>query len=521
VAAAYATTRATEHASAKWLALAGALVGFGFLTKMLQALLVVPAFALVYLIVAPTTVRRRLLHLVMSGLALVLAAGWWVVIVSLVPAADRPYIGGSQHNSVLELTFGYNGLGRLSGNETGSVGGGGVGGGAGGNTAMWRPTGWSRLFSSDVGGQTAWLLPAASLLLLVGLWLTRRAPRLDRARAGYLLWGGWLVVTAAVFSFMAGIFHPYYTVALAPAIGALVGMGTVALFRARHRIAAGVTLAITVGLTVVTAYVLLGRSSNWHPWLAAVVIAAGLTLAAAMLGLGYVGRRLAAVIGAVALAVGLAGPAAYAVQTADTAHTGSIPSAGPAVAGAFGGPGGGPGGRRLGAGGAGGGVPGPPGTAAGGAGAAATGPNGGGAGGGFGGGFGGGGFGAGGGGGAGGLLGASTPSAALVAALRGNASAYRWVAAATGSNNAAGIQLASGEPVMAIGGFNGSDPAPTLAQFETWVSQGRIHYFIASSGFGGQMGGSQDASEIATWVQQNFTATTIGGQTVYDLTAGA
>ncbi len=529
VGAAYATTRAVEAASTKWLLLVGALVGFGFLTKMLQALLVVPAFALVYLIAAPTSLRRRVVQLLAAGAALVVAAGWWVAIVSLVPASDRPYIGGSQNNSVLGLAFGYNGLGRLSGNETGSVGGGGAGGAGGaGGGSMWGATGWTRLFSSDIGGQTAWLLPAALVLLVVGLWVTRRSPRTDTLRAGYLLWGGWLLVTAAVFSFMAGIFHPYYTVALAPAIGALVGIGTVTLFRLRQRLLAALTLAVALGLTAITAYVLLGRSSSWHPWLATAVMAAGLTVAAAMLGIGFVRRRIAVFVAAVALIVGLAGPAAYAVDTATTAHTGSIPSAGPAVAGGFGGPGGGPGGRggfgggAPGAGGFGGSAPGAGGFG-GGNGVAGGGPGGDGGVGGPG--LAGGGVGTGGGvgagGRAGGLLDANTPSSALVTALTTNASSYRWVASAIGSNNAAGLQLATGEPVMAIGGFNGSDPAPTLAQFEAWVAAGQIHYFIGGSGFGGQSGGSADASEIASWVQAHYTAQTIGGQTVYDLTSAA
>jgi len=448
--------------------------------------------------------------------------------VSLIPAADRPYIGGSQNNSVLGLAFGYNGLGRLSGNETGSVGAGGG--------SMWGSTGWTRLLSSDIGGQTAWLLPAALLLFLIGLWVTRRAPRTDMLRAGYLLWGGWLLATAAVFSFMAGIFHPYYTVALAPAVGALVGIGTVTLFRLRQRVLAALMLAVAVALTAVTAYVLLGRSSSWHPWLAAVVIGAGLTVAAAMLGIRLVRRRIALLVATVALVIGLAGPAAYALNTATTAHTGSIPSAGPAVAGGSGGPGGGPGGRGGFGGGIGGGT-GTPGTNGGPGGfggapggsstgsstgslttggstnggtAANPGPGGDGAGG-----------GAFGGGGAGGLLDANTPSAALVSALSANASSYRWVAAAIGSNNAAGLQLATGDAVMAIGGFNGSDPAPTFAQFEAWVAAGQIHYFIGGSGFGGQSGASADASEIASWVKSHYTAQTIGGRTVYDLTSAA
>ena len=123
----------------------------------------------------------------------------------------------------------------------------------------------------------------------------------------------------------------------------------------------------------------------------------------------------------------------------------------------------------------------------------------------------------------GGLLDASTPSTEVVSALSADASQYTWVAAAIGSQNAAGLQLASGLPVMAIGGFNGSDPSPTLAQFQSYVEEGRIHYFAASSdggrgGPGGPGGGLGGGSEISAWVQQNFTAVTIGGSTFYDLT---
>jgi len=106
VAGAYAVVRAVETASTRWLVLAGALVGLGFMTKMLQALLVVPAFALVYLVAAPSPLRKRIVSLLAAGGALLLSAGWWVAIVELVPASMRPYIGGSQHNSILELVLG-------------------------------------------------------------------------------------------------------------------------------------------------------------------------------------------------------------------------------------------------------------------------------------------------------------------------------------------------------------------------------------------------------------------------------
>jgi hypothetical protein len=125
-------------------------------------------------------------------------------------------------------------------------------------------------------------------------------------------------------------------------------------------------------------------------------------------------------------------------------------------------------------------------------------------------------------GGIGGLLSASSVSAAMQSLLAADASSYTWVAAAVGSNNASGYQLATGLPVMAIGGFNGSDPSPTLAQFQADVAAGKVHYFIGGSGFGGgQNGGSSSSSDIATWVAQTFPARTVDGVTVYDLTATA
>jgi 4-amino-4-deoxy-L-arabinose transferase-like glycosyltransferase len=187
VGATYATLRAVERGGTRWLLLAATLVGFGFLAKMLQAFLVLPALASVWLLAAPVGWGRRLRDLVLATAALVVSAGWWLLVVALWPAADRPFIGGSQTNSAWELVFGYNGFGRLTGNEVGSVGGGAGGG--------WGQTGLTRLFGSEFGGQIAWLLPAALIALGALLWWTRRAPRTDALRAATLAWGAWLVVT--------------------------------------------------------------------------------------------------------------------------------------------------------------------------------------------------------------------------------------------------------------------------------------------------------------------------------------
>ena len=122
---------------------------------------------------------------------------------------------------------------------------------------------------------------------------------------------------------------------------------------------------------------------------------------------------------------------------------------------------------------------------------------------------------------AGGLLNGSSPSAELVTLLEQDSDQYTWIAAAIGSNVASGYQLATGDPVMAIGGFNGTDPAPTLAQFQQYVADGKVHYFISGGGFGGggRGAGGNVSSQISSWVANNFTSQTVGGVTLYDLTS--
>ncbi len=523
VGAAYATIRAVDSGRTWWLVAAGALVGAGFMTKMLQAFLIIPVLVLVYAVAGKPRLLRRIWQIALAGVAVVVSAGWWVAVVELWPKASRPYIGGSQTNSVVELIFGYNGFGRLTGNETGSVGG------MGGNGAgQWGATGLSRLFQSDWGGQIAWLIPAAIVLGLACLWVAGRAPRTDKLRASVLLWGGWFAVTAAVFSYGAGIIHQYYAVALAPAIGALVGIGAATLWARRDRLWSRLTLAVTLAGTSAWAFVLLQRSADWLPALRYAILAGGVAVAL-LLVVAPLGRRALRVsVVTAGLLVMLAGPAAYAVDTVLTPHTGSIPLAGPTVAGAAVGPGGGQGGPGGGPGGtppafatqqgaaqgstssagqmtppagaptyfAGGQMPGQ----------GAMGDGGG-----------------TGGGAIGGLLDAGTPSADLVALLQTDADQYTWVAAAVGANSAAGFQLAADEPVLAIGGFNGSDPAPTLAELKELVNARRIHYFLGSGsgqgGPGGGVGGSGSSSEISSWVSSTFSSTTVGGVTVYDLTS--
>jgi 4-amino-4-deoxy-L-arabinose transferase-like glycosyltransferase len=514
IAAGYCLVRALETASTRWVIAVGTLVGFAFLTKMLQAFLVLPAFGLVYLVAAPTGLRRRLGQLVAGGAAIVITGGWWVAIVALWPAGSRPMIDGSANNSILNLITGYNGLGRVFG-ATGP-GGGGPGPQFSGSTGV------PRLFNDLMGGQASWLLPAALVVLGGGLWLTRTRPRHDRARAALLLWGGWLVVSGLVFSLSSGVIHTYYTVALAPAIAALVAIGAASAWRHRERPWVRLALAGVIIGTAGWSWVLLARTPQWQPWLRPVIAATAVLAASCLLLPRLLARpRAKASFAALAACACLAGPVAYSIDTIATAHTGSIPSAGPSVSAdtGFGGPGGFAGGGRFG-----GGVPSIGGTS-----------------------------------GVNGRAPGDSPavSSALASILQRGASGYRWAAATSGSKTASGLELASGgAPVMAIGGFDGQGGNLTLAQFEKYVTQGQIHYLLApvggvdAGGFGGPPGagagfggpppgaggfggpppgaggpggpggGPRGASTqaIANWVQSHFKSTTVGNQVVYDLT---
>ena len=341
----------------------------------------------------PARFRRRVWQVVVLGLSVVLGAGWWVAIAQLWPASSRPYFGGSTNNNILELALGYNGLGRLDGTETGSIGfnassAGGAGrfggGGGGGGGVFGGATGIFRLFGSEFGGQVSWLIPAALISLGALLWVSRRRARVPvtagiaggsaspvtRMRAFAAIWGGWLLVTGVVFSYMQGIIHPYYMVALGPAIGALVGVGATSLWQARLGIAGRVCAAVAVAVTAWWSFVLLDRTPDWLPWLRWLVLIAGLAAMVALFAVPLLARALGAqgtsaapgtsgapglarvsrVRGlawlplAFALVAGLAGPLAYSLDTVNHTYTGAIPSAGPTVTGAFGVPGGGQGG---------------------------------------------------------------------------------------------------------------------------------------------------------------------------------
>ncbi|BBY58605.1 ArnT family glycosyltransferase [Mycolicibacterium sarraceniae] len=463
MASAYCTVRALERASGKWLAWAGVALGFAFLAKMLEGLLVVPAVGLVYLIAAPTTVRARILHLLGAMAAFLVSAGWFVVLTVVWPASSRPFIAGSTDNSFMDLVLGYNGFTRVAGRNHMSMGpsdpiGNSAGsqlshlGGFGG---MDQNEGLSRLFSGEFGFEIAWLVPAALLAFVLVLVSRGRAPRTDRVRAGALLFGGWLLADGLVLSFMKGKVHPYYCLSLAPAVAGVVAIGAHEMWVRRESRFGRIGLTALVGVTGVWSWWVLGRNEGWLPALRWIILI-GTVLAAGALAVSAPRRRRVAVAAA-ALGVSavLAGPTAYAVATLGAAHRGGGPTVGPARAEpafvrAFNQP---------------------------------------------------------------------EDNAALDTMLRGTKT--KWSAATVGSSTAANLELSSGTAVMAIGGFTGADPVPSLGQFKADVSAGQVTYYVVQRDWRGKPGGwpdNRNHSGITDWVTTTFAVTQVGDTNVYDLT---
>jgi 4-amino-4-deoxy-L-arabinose transferase-like glycosyltransferase len=546
VAALWFAVRALEDGRTKWLIWAGVCVGLGFETKMAVALFVVPGIALAYLWIAPSrqpparhpaspdrAARESsgcrltaLRQLTLGGVAMAVVGLAWPLLVTLTPAADRPWISGTSDNSIWSLIFNYNGVGRVTGQTgaPGAIGGGGGGGAFGGSTGVLR------LLQSGLGDQAGWLIGFA-IVAGVGLLVASRLRRAD-PRSGWLIAvGGAFAVSAVVFSYASGIFHPYYVSFLAPWTAMLVGAGVgQALSGERLGRIVG-PLAIVGG--AVTELVVLGNLGGSLSWAKPLVIVAGI---AGALALGLrLSPRLRMTALAVTVAALLAAPGTWAAETLGHATSSTFPAGGPASAsmGGFGGPGGARGGHRFSGGGGFGAPPsgGPPASAAGAPGTGGVPSLFGGAGsssgarGGFGaarGGFGGarGGFGG------GGMFGGDTAS--LQAAVR-YAKAHGGGAIGVESQESAASAIVSSDAnVAGLGGFSGRESTVSASWLAMEVRDGRLRWVLSEStqgpggGFGGAGGdsrqGSQSALAIAEKVGHKVTfksgSTTV---TMYDL----
>ncbi|WP_327185626.1 ArnT family glycosyltransferase [Streptomyces sp. NBC_01334] len=500
----------------------GVAIGFAFNTKMMQAYVVLPAFFLVYLWAANASLGKRIRNLAVGTVALIVSSAWWMVVVDLIPASSRPYIGGSTDNTVWDLVIGYNGFGRIFGASS-SVGSQGNGASFGGEAGLYR------MFNDTMGGQISWLIPFAAITLVAGLVLRGRAPRTDARRAALMLWGGWFVLHYLTFALAEGTFHPYYVTAMAPGIAALTGAGGVMLYNAfRNGSAAkwGWVLPAAVAASSVWAVVLLQRVSGSGTLYAVAEVVAGVAGAASVVGLLLARftkrQRLMGVAALAAVVALLAGPAAYSASAATSSTNGTNPTAGPSTGG-MGGMGGGGGQRPS-------GTEGGPGTNSGDApsgsgdgqemgqppsnsgnstddggstgsgttdsgtaesgsaesgttesGSAESGSADGRTG--------------------GGMGGGTQVSSAMITYLQKNQDGATWLVAVATDQTASSIILESGEPVISMGGWSGSDNAMTLAKLKSLVKAGKLHYIVV-----GDSGQGSSNSEISTWVKANGTA---------------
>lgn len=497
------------------LVLAFGLVGLAFLTKTTQSLLVLPALGITYLAAAPIELRRRVLHLAAAAAVMVAVAGWWVAAVELTPAENRPYVGGTTSNSFMEYVLGYNGLDRVTSH----------GPGGGGNDPFGGGSGWGRLFNDQVGGQVSWHIPLALAGLALGWRGTRRRARTDHTRTGWLMWGTVFAVHFALFSLMNGVFHPYYTLTMAPAIAAMAGAGVVVMWRAyQSPSAAGWLLPVSIAASAAWAGVLLTRTPDFAPGLGTAVVVVGLGAGGVMALLRVArqtSRRSALGAAAVGLAVLVAGPAAYAADTLNSSFAGGDPKAGPEVdvdAGPL------AAGRAL---------PGrqdrapddrllpppdgyvglpsvppalpgddgpppsddgvlpgrPP----------SAGPNGG---------------------------GGPALQEQLVAYLKANRGEETWLVAVETAHVSGPLILETGEAVMTMGGFSGGDPAPTGEELADHVASGELRFVLLTEGRNISLGG-RAAPQWEQWVPEHCSVVepgeyggVTGAAALYDCAAG-
>jgi 4-amino-4-deoxy-L-arabinose transferase-like glycosyltransferase len=516
---AWAVLRAAETGRLRWLLLTAVIVGIGFNIKMLEAYLVVPAFGLLYLLAAPSSIWKRIGHLAVAGVLLLVVSLSWVAAVDLTPASQRPYVDSTQDNSELSLALGYNGIERLLGRFGGAFGGGfggrprantstnttnrsvntggngtpstnGNGGSTftGGNVARRQPPGGFggagglfdlgapgplRLFTQPLAGQIVWLLPLALLGMIALAW--QRRPRLqsDRQQQSLVLWGTWLL-TMGIFFSVAGFFHQYYMTEMAPAIAALFGIGLVTMWQDYRRAGwRGWLLPFALIATVAEQIYILSSYPTWGQWMIPLmvvlcILAAGVLVSARIASrLGVTAPKARFLLPALAIGVLalLITPTVWAAIPVLQGRQADLLVAGPMQGDGFGGNFGG--GRNENA----------------------------------------------------------SANSALIRYLEANQGTTKFLVATPSSMTADGIILATNKPVMAMGGFSGSDPILTTSQLATLVANGTVRFFLLGTpragrqlppqildqipeqfrsrlqqgGFGGQQ------SALTTWVTQHCT----------------
>ncbi len=476
--AAWAGIVATERGSLRWLLVSGLMVGLGFNVKMLQAYMILPALYLLYLLGAPRLLswKRRLLHLTALTVVILVVSFAWAVAVDLTPASQRPYVGSSSQNSMLDLIINYNGLGRIEGNSLGDnarpanlpagveLPANFAGGGPGGVEEIGQ-AGVLRLFSKELAGQASWFLVLALFGLFAAAWRKGWRLPLNRTGQSLVLWGVWLGTQAIVFSF-SGFFHAYYLSMLAPQIAALVGIGLVTMWRDyRQGGWRAWLLPLALVATVAVQLVFLSNYPDWRNWLL-LAIGPGL-LAAFGLMVARVVRQFnrpawqLGLVGIVMAAL-LASPTAWALTPVVAQGNSVLPTAGPQLVETT------SSGMRM------------PGS--------------------------------------GNIGGAAT--AKLVKYLEEHRQGSVYILVTSSSQGASSIIIESGLPVMALGGFIGSDLVLTLDGLKEKIANNTVRYFLLSGfEFGGGGGGANGGNntQLTSWVKQ--TCTTVNSELWQDASA--
>ncbi|WP_088825580.1 glycosyltransferase family 39 protein [Listeria goaensis] len=475
--------KAVRRGKLGWLLLAFVMIGVGFNVKMLQAYMVLPAFVVFYLLATNISWKKKAVHLALSLVLMLGVSVSWAVIVDQTSASSRPYIGSSQTNSVLELAFGYNGVERLLGQETGTgTGGGGPstssyggqggapsgqndgsqsfgdgnstgmpsppsgqnGGGQGGSKMMGSggmfgtgEKGPLRLFQTALGDQISWFLPLALFGILAIFIAYRRENakwfHLSDAQKEMVFWAAWLLPVAGFFS-VAGFFHHYYLIMLAPPIAALAGAGLVALFQLYREQQNWQSFLLPSAIT------LTGFLQAFFVFQYSAPFAIGIALLVAAISLFLVlyrkeSKGLTAKITALGLAILLAAPTYWSLTPLIYGGNSSLPETGPQLATSSGG----------------------------------------------------------------GFADASVDTG-LIAYLEENNTGETYLFGTTDATTAGPYIIKTQKAVMAMGGFNGTDPTLTVSELKTMVKNGEIKYFYLPSN-------SKAAdSDVINWIQENGTA---------------
>ncbi|MBC2127100.1 ArnT family glycosyltransferase [Listeria marthii] len=495
--ATYFLFKAVNRAKFGWLLLAFGLIGIGFNVKMLQAFMVVPAFLLFYFIAVKLSWRKKLIQLVVALILMLGVSVSWAVVVDQTAASERPYVGSSQTNSVLELAFGYNGMERLLGQETGTGSSGGnmemggppsnnstdssnatpptppsgnmqggadgdggtppqgnngtpptggpantANGGTGskmtGSTGMFGTgnAGPLRLFQTALGDQISWFLPLAIIgMLAIFLAYRNENKRIYQLNSKQKEMVFWAawLIPVAGFFSVAGFFHHYYLIMLAPPIAVLSGAGLVALSRLYRHKDNWQKFLLPTTLTLTGALQAFFVAS-YLPILAAVIGIAALGVSALLIAIRQKQPKLAAKITAIALAILLIAPTYWSLTPLLYGGNSSLPEAGPQLKQSSGG----------------------------------------------------------------GFADASVDSG-LISYLQKNNTGETYLFGTTDATTAGPYIIKTKEAVMALGGFNGTDPTLTVKQLKQMIKSGEIKYFYLPSN------SKASDSDVVKWIQENGT----------------